>query len=46
MTALKCDYQFYQGARIFLWLHRTEAWNDIMKVTMLQTMFISVDKKI
>ena len=46
MTALKCDYQFYGGARIILWLQQIEAWNDIMKVTMLETMFISVDKKI
>ena len=47
MTSLKGDYQFYSSdARIFSWLHRIkEAWNDFMKVSMLETLYISVNKK-
>ena len=45
MTPLKGDYQFYRDARTFSWLYRMEAWNDVMKVTRLETLFIIVDKK-
>ena len=45
MTSLKGDYQFYRDARTFSWLHRIEAWNDIMKVTRLETLFIIAIKK-
>ena len=45
MTSLKSKYQFYYDARTLLWLHRIEAWNDVMKVTKLETLFISVNKK-
>ena len=30
MTLLKGNYQFYRDARTLLWLHRNEAWNDVM----------------
>ena len=46
MTSLKDDYQFYRDARTFSWLHRMEAWNDVMKVTRLETFFIIVNKKL
>ena len=45
MTSLKGDYQFYSDARIFSWLHRIKAWNDVMKVSRLETQYISVNKK-
>ena len=44
LTSLKGDYQFYRDARTLLWLHRIEAWN-VMKVTRLETLFISVNKQ-
>ena len=37
-------YQFHHDARAFSRLHRMEAWNDVMKVTRLETLFISVNK--
>ena len=45
MMSLKGGYNFYRNARIFSRLHRVEAWNDVMKVTRLETLFISVNKK-
>ena len=45
MTSLKGNYQFYHDARILLWSHRIETWNDVMKVTRLETLFISINKK-
>ena len=45
MTSLKGDYQFYRDARTFSWLHRMEAWNDVMKVTRLETLFIIGNEK-
>ena len=45
MTSLKGEYQFYCDARIFLWLYRIKAWNDVMEVARLETLFISVNKK-
>ena len=45
MMSLKGDYQFDHDARIFFWLHRIEAWNDVMKVGRLETLFISFNKK-
>ena len=42
--SLKGGYQFYHDARTFLRLHRTEALNDVMKVTGLETLFICVNK--
>ena len=45
MTSLKGGYQFYRNPRTFSRLHRIEAWNDIMKVTRLETLFINVNKK-
>ena len=45
MMLLKGDYQFYHHARIFSWLHRIEAWNDLMEVARLETLFISLNKK-
>ena len=45
MTSLKGDYQFYRDARTISWLHRMEAWNDVMKVTRLETLFIIVNEK-
>ena len=44
LTSLKGDCQFYRDARALLWLHRIEAWN-VMKVTRLETLFISVNKQ-
>ena len=44
MTSLKGGYQFHRDARTFLRLHSIEAWNDIMKVVRLETLFISVNK--
>ena len=44
MTSLKGNYQFYCDARMFWWLHRIEAWNDL-KVARLETLFISVNEK-
>ena len=44
MTSLKGGYQFHCDARTFLRLHSIEAWNDIMKVVRLETLFISVNK--
>ena len=44
MTSLKGDYQFYCDARMFSWLHRIKAWNDL-KVARLETLFISVNEK-
>ena len=31
MMSLKGNYQFCCDARTFLRLHKTEAWNDVMK---------------
>ena len=45
MTSLKGDYQFYHDARTLLCLHKIETWNDVMKVTRLETLFIIVNKK-
>ena len=45
MTSLKGDYQFYCDARMFSWLHRIKAWNDLLKVARLETLFISVNEK-
>ena len=45
MMSLKGNYQFYRDARIFFWLHRMEAWNDVMKVGRPETLFISFNKK-
>ena len=46
MMSLKGGYQFYCNPRtFFLRLHRIETWNDIMKVTRLETLFINVNKK-
>ena len=45
MTSLKGGYQFYRNPRTFSRLHRIEAWNDVMKVTRLETLFINVNKK-
>ena len=44
LTSLKGGYQFYCDARTFLRLHTIEAWNGTMKVTRLETLFISVNK--
>ena len=35
----------YRNTRSFSRLHRIEAWNDIMKVTRLETLFINVNRK-
>ena len=45
MMSLKGNYQFDHDTRIFFWLHRIEAWNDVMKVGRLETLFISFNKK-
>ena len=45
MTSLKGGYQVYRNARTFLRLRGNEAWNDIMKFTRLETLFINVNKK-
>ena len=45
VTSLKGEYQFYCDARIFSWLYRIKAWNDVMEVARLETLFISVNKK-
>ena len=45
MTSLKGGYQVYRNARTFLRLCGNEAWNDIMKFTRLETLFINVNKK-
>ena len=46
MLSLKGGYPFYCNARTFSRLHRIEAWNDGMKVTRLETLFINVNKKL
>ena len=44
MMSLKGSYQFYRNARTFLRLHKIKAWNDVMKFTRLETIFINVNK--
>ena len=44
MMSLKDTYQFYYDARTFLQFHSIEVWNDVMKVSRLETLFISVNK--
>ena len=44
MMSLKGGYQFYRDAKTFSRLHRIEVWNDVMKVTGLETLFVSVNK--
>ena len=45
MMSLKGSYQLYHNARTFLRLHRIEVWNDVMKVTRLEALFINVINK-